>query len=333
MGNSLDRAELPCGAVSGSEVLGDLGDADLSSDDEGVVVAVHGELALVDGVVVVRDDLVPDGVGGVDEVNVDDVEDLVEGLSAGKRLEAVRSVDRLSESVLALEDSELLLGVVDSDQEVRGGVDLVQSGESLEKSEEVDNSLLVDGEDRSSLLGKRSVDEDSLDDGSGSPLDSAVVSVDGSDDRDSNVPGSVHSSDSGDDSVLSHVQVVDSCVGSGDLSSIVFDSVNGGVMSVESGGRDGSVDSSQMVDITSNSRSGKRNNSVDSSGDSVDLNSEGTDDLRRAGTDLSVEPVVAGLSARLESSVDSVLSDDELDGLSSESSLLSDNSVSDDNLS
>jgi len=63
-------------------MLGDLGDSNLSSEDEGVEVAVHGEFALVDGGVVVRDDSVPDGVGGVDEVDVNDVEDLVEGLSA-----------------------------------------------------------------------------------------------------------------------------------------------------------------------------------------------------------------------------------------------------------
>jgi len=63
-------------------MLENLDNSNLSSEDKKIEIAVHDEFALVDGGVVVRDDSVPDGVGGVDEVDVNDVEDLVEGLSA-----------------------------------------------------------------------------------------------------------------------------------------------------------------------------------------------------------------------------------------------------------
>ena len=137
MRDALDALKLPCASISGSEVLGDLDDANLSSEDEGVEVAVHGELALVDGAVVVGDDLVPDGVGGIDEVDVNDVQDLVEGLTASKRLEAVVGANGLGESVLALEDLEFLLDGVDSKEEGFVGEHLVLYGQLLEESEQV----------------------------------------------------------------------------------------------------------------------------------------------------------------------------------------------------
>jgi hypothetical protein len=216
--DSLDGSELPCASISGSEVLGDLDDSNLSSEDEGVEVAVHGELALVDGAVVIGDDLVPDGVGGIDEVDVNDVQDLVEGLAASKRLEAVVGANSLGESVLALEDLEFLLDGVDSGKEGNAGEHLVLSGQLLEESEQVKDSLLVDGEDIFSLLVDGSVDEDLLDNVSGSPLDMAQMRVDMPVDDgsgDSDVLISVDSSDSGDDSVLSQVEEVDLVVGSG----------------------------------------------------------------------------------------------------------------------
>jgi hypothetical protein len=82
-------------------------------------------------------------------------------------------------------------------------------GQLLEDSEEMDNSLLVDGEDIGSLLDEGSVDEDLLEDVLGSPLDLAVVLVDDVVDDgsgDSDVLLSVDGSDLSDDSVLSQVK-------------------------------------------------------------------------------------------------------------------------------
>jgi len=159
-------------------VLGCLDNSNLSSDDEWVVVAVHGELALVDGVVVVSDDLVPDWVGGVNEVNVDDVEDLVEGLAALERVEAVLGADRVGVTVLGLEDLQESLDVVDLNEEELAWSSLVLSGESSELSEELDDSLLVEGEDLSSLVVESLSDEDLSDDVLGSVVDSTGISVD-----------------------------------------------------------------------------------------------------------------------------------------------------------
>lgn len=306
MRDGLDRPELPCATVSGGEVLRDLGDSDLSSEDEGVEVAVHGELALVNGVVVVADNLVPDGVGGVDEVNVNDVQDLVEGLTASKRVEAVVGVNGRGEAVLALEDSELSLDGVDSLEEGHVGEHLVLSGQLSEESEQVQDSLLVEGEDVGSLVIEALADEDLLDDVSGSPLDSGGVAVQvlvDSGSGDSDVLLSVESSDSGDDSVLSEVQDVDLVVGLSEESLELLDSVGIGLTGDGGGNLDGgnlSVDVSQSVDSRGDGASSGDSdggNSVDVARDVVLEGGEGRDDLRRATADLAVEGVVASLSA------------------------------------
>lgn len=219
-------------------MLADIGDANLSSEDDGIVVAVHSEFALVNGGVVVSDDGVPYGVGGINEVNVNDVEDLVEDAAASRRSETVLGGQRLSEAVLGLEDFELSLDAVDFGEENIGLEQCVLSGELLEESEEIDDSLLVDVEDVFLLLFKSLVDEDLLDDVFGSPLNVTVVFVDGSvDDGSGNSDVVVLdlSSDLADKLVLLEVQEVDLVVGSGEEGLEFLDSRVVGLSSGSSG--------------------------------------------------------------------------------------------------
>lgn len=242
--DSLDTLKLPSLSISGSEVLADLGDADLSSEDKRIEVAVQGEFALVDGGVVVSDDGVPDGVGRIDEVNVNDVEDLVEDAAASRRLEAVLGAQRLSEAILGLEDSELSLDAVDSLEEDLSLEELVLFGEGLEKPQQVDDSLLVDVEDVFLLVFNGLVDEDLLDDVLGSPLDVTVVLVDGLVDGGSGNSDVVVlnlSSNVVDQLVLSDVKDVDLVVGLGKQS---FELSDSGLVSLVSGsGGDDSLSS------------------------------------------------------------------------------------------
>jgi len=133
----------------------------------------------------------------------------------------------------------------------------------------VDDSLLVDGEDFGSFVFNVLCNEDLLDDGSGSPLNSSVVSVDLSVDNwswNSDVSVSDNSSDSVDNSSLLVSESVDDSLFSGELSL---------KMDVDSG-----VQNSEVVDMVRDVvvRVGNGENSSDLASDVVDSSSESSDD-------------------------------------------------------
>lgn len=161
----------------------------------------------------------------------------------------------------------------------------------------MEDSLLVDGEDLGSLVIDALVNEDSLDDGSGSPLDTTVVSVDIFVDDGtghSDVSVSDDSSDSVDNSGLSVSESVDDFGVMGELAS----------ESVISGNSDIGVDCGQVVDVVRDDASiglGDGEDGVDNTVDSDDLSSDLTDNLARASANSTIEGVVTSLSARSKS--------------------------------
>jgi hypothetical protein len=223
------------------------------------------------------------------------------------------------------------------------GVHSVLSGQSLEESEEIDNSLFVDGQDVVSLFIDASVDEDSLDDVSSSPLDSTVMTID--------MSVSVNVSDSCDDSVLSEVEPVDSAVGSSKESSELSNSLSIGftilgrnsnsvdlgvgvadlgvgivdlgvdIVDLSVGIVDLGVNVSDCVDISCDGACGGGNqgdNSVDLTNNIVGVDGELGNSGLGAFANSAVEMVVTGSLARVDLLFDVFSLDDKSNNLSSQ---------------